>query len=274
MNVEQRRAAYTLLRTALSSQGFLKATTIMSLEGVLRELEADRPDVEQIRDPEKYWFSVFGDPAADAPWGWRVEGHHLSLNFSSATGKVIATTPSFYGANPAEVRHGPRAGLRVLANEEDLARAIMTAASPEQRQRALLSADAPNDIITAPGNSIDLGKPAGLAAADMSNVQKTLLRRLLSEFAHNLRHELAQRELAAIEEAGIDHVHFAWAGSVNPGEPHYYRLHGPTFILEYDNTQNDANHVHAVWHSRENDFGLDFLRRHYEDNPHGEGEKE
>ena len=135
MNLDQRRAGHALLRTALSSQGFFKAVTIMSLEQELRRMETDRPGVEQIRDPEKYWFALFGDPASDEPWGWRIEGHHLSLNFSSVTGQVVSVTPAFFGANPAELRDGPRAGLRVLGAEEDLGRKLITSCSARAAKR-------------------------------------------------------------------------------------------------------------------------------------------
>jgi hypothetical protein len=269
MDLPQRRAAHSLLRTALSARGYLKATAVMSLEEVLRAVEKDRSDVEQIRDQEKYWFAVFGEPGENQPWGWRIEGHHLSLNFCSAKGSIVATAPMFYGANPAEVRIGPRAGLRVLAAEEDLARQLMASLNETQAKRALIAADAPQDIITAPGKSIDLGQPAGLSASDMDDAQRALLQRLIAEYAHNLRGDLARSELRAIRRSGIEKVHFAWAGSLERGKGHYYRIHGPTFIIEYDNTQNDANHIHTVWHSTTNDFGLDALKKHYSEHPHG-----
>jgi hypothetical protein len=268
MNLQQRRAAHTLMRTALSTKGYLKATAIMSLEPILRALEHDRPDVEQVRDEEKYWFSIFGEPSADKPWGWRVEGHHLSLNFSSVDRSLVASLPAFFGANPAEVKSGPRAGLRVLAAEEDLARVIMASLTDAQKQQAVILVEAPRDIITAPGHQIDIGRPAGLPVTAMTDEQKSLLRQLVQEYAHNLRRDLASAELESIKHAGIDKIHFAWAGSLARGEGHYYRIHGPTFIIEYDNTQNDANHIHTVWHSMTNDFGHDLLRKHYEQNPH------
>ncbi len=264
MSLTQRRAAYGLLRSGLSHEGYLKATTIMSLEGILRELEKDRPGNEERRDPEKYWLSVFGTPSATEPWGWRFEGHHLSLNFSSVAGLTVAATPLFLGANPAEVRTGPHAGQRVLAAEEDLARRLMLSLSETDRKAALLAAEAPEEVFTVPGKPIDLGEPAGLAFAAMPPPQQRQLERLISQVVRTLRGELAGKALQDIRHAGFDRVHFAWAGSLQRGEGHYYRISGPTFIIEYDNTQNDANHIHVVWHSLEGNFGLDALRRHYE----------
>jgi hypothetical protein len=264
MSLAQRRAAYALLQSGLSHEGYLKATTIMSLEGILRELEKDRPGNEERRDPEKYWLSVFGTPSTTEPWGWRFEGHHLSLNFSSVAGLTVATTPLFLGANPAEVRTGPHAGQRVLAAEEDLARGLMLSLAEADRKIALLAVEAPEEVFTVPGKPIDLGKPAGLAFAAMPPQQQQQLERLISQVARTLRGELADQALGDIRHAGLDRVHFAWAGSLRRGEGHYYRITGPNFIVEYDNTQNDANHVHLVWHSLEGNFGLDALRRHYE----------
>ncbi len=268
MDLSQRRAAYALLQSGLSSQGYLKATTIMGLEQILRELEKDRPGTEERRDPEKYWIAIFGTPAVDHPWGWRIEGHHLSLNFSSAAGKIIASTPLFLGANPAEVRTGPRQGQRALAAEEDLARQLMASFNQQFRRQAMLAAEAPDDVYTAPGEPIDLGQPAGVAFSEMKPRQQKLLVQLMTQVANTLRGELAAAELKQIRDAGHDNIHFAWAGSLERGEGHYYRVHGPTFIIEYDNTQNDANHIHVVWHSLTDDFGLDFLHQHYQDGSH------
>jgi hypothetical protein len=268
MNLRQRRAAHALLRTALSSQGFFKAITIMSLENELRRMEADRPGVENIRDPEKYWFAIFGDPASDKPWGWRIEGHHLSLNFSSVIGQVVSVTPAFFGSNPAELRDGPRAGLRVLGAEEDLGRQLITSCSPEQQQTAIIAVDAPGDVIAMPGLEIKFAEPDGLAADQMTPEQQAILRRLVDELVGNFNPELKNQAWHEIEDAGFEKLHFAWAGSLERGKPHYFRVHGPTLAIEYDNTQNDANHAHLVWHSPGNNFGADFLRRHYEESPH------
>jgi hypothetical protein len=271
MNLEQRRAAHNLLRTGLSSQGYFKATTIMSLENKLRRIESDRPNVNNLRDPENYWFSVFGNPKSDKPWGWRIEGHHLSLNFSSVTGQVVSVTPAFFGANPAELRDGSRAGLRILGKEEDLARELVTSCSSEQLHEAVIMDAAPHDIIAQPGMEIKFAEPDGLSATDMTPSQQALLRKLLEELFGNYEADIRDKALHEMEHAGFDKLYFGWAGSLKKGEGHYFRIHGPTLVIEYDNTQNNANHAHLVWHSPSNNFAADFLRRHYAESPHHQG---
>ncbi len=264
MDLKQRRAAYRLMQTGLSHQGYLKVTTIMSLESVLRELEKDRPGNEQRRDPEKYWFSVFGTPSETEPWGWRLEGHHVSINFSSVSGAVTAATPLFLGASPAEIRTGPRAGQRVLAAEEDMARELIVSLQDNHAERSVISSEAPKEVLTVPDASLDLGVPQGVFGKEMSPVQRSLFRRLVEQLVRTLRGELADDVLAEISDNDWEELTFAWAGSFERGRGHYYRIQGPSFLIEYDNTQNEANHAHVVWHSLENNFGLDALRRHYE----------
>lgn len=264
MTLDQRRAAHALLRSALSSRGYLKATSIIQLEQVLDVIEDSGP----VRDPELYFVSVFGTPTADAPWGWRFEGHHLSLNYTSVRDELTATTPAFFGANPAEVRTGPSAGLRVLAAEEDLARALMRMLDGSQRARATIAEEAPHDIVTGADRHAVIESFEGLPAEDMTAGQRAVLIRLVEEYARNLKPGFAERQLERIRGAGIERLYFAWAGSLEPGRPHYYRIHGPTVLFEYDNTQNDANHVHTIWRDLENDFGEDMLKRHYEEHAH------
>ena len=268
MTPAQRLAAHDLLRSALSSRGYLKATTIISLEAVLRRIEQARGRRATHRNPELFTFAVFGEPSGKKPWGWRVEGHHLSLNFSSVTGEWVATTPTFFGANPATVPDGPEAGLRVLADEEDLARRLLESMTPAQRERAVIADRAPRDILLGPGRKADLKERSGLPVASMNDSQKQLLWRLIEEYAENLRHDLAESRLQRIREAGLDGVHFAWAGDARPGKPHYYRIHGPTFVVEYDNMHPDPGHIHTVWRDPAGDFGEDLLRRHLEKHGH------
>ena len=265
MTLEQRRAAHAMLRTILSSSGYLKATSIMQLEDVLKILENDTPPGR--RDRELYYFSIFGEPSPTEPWGWRVEGHHLSLNYTS-TGDELSVTPSFFGSNPAEVRSGPMAGLRVLGAEEDIARLLVSSLDSAQRAQAVILERAPNDLVTSNARRVDLGNPAGLPASAMTDAQRGILMRLIEEYAHNLRPELAEAHLERIRAAGIERLYFAWAGSIERGERHYYRFHGPNVLFEYDNTQTNGNHVHSVWRDLENDFGDDLLLRHYETHPH------
>lgn len=260
MRTDQRQLAYLLLQSAHSHVGFNKSMQIMTLEQILHEMENQSPR----RDPELYHVSIFGDPSPTATWGWRVEGHHLSVNFTLVDGKMVASTPSFFGTNPAEVMAGPRKGLRVLGAEEDLARRLIKSLSEQQRRVALISETAPADIINGPGRVAKPLEPTGLAASKMQGPQIELLKRLVHEYVTRLRPRLAQRELQEIERAGYDQLHFVWAGGLERGEPHYYRVQGPSFILEYDNTQNGGNHAHSVWREFDGDFGEDLLRKHYE----------
>lgn len=268
MKAEQRRAAHALLRSALSSQGYLKATSIMHLEEILREIEKSTGTGRFNRDPELYWFMIFGTPSTKAPWGWRVEGHHLSLNFSSVTNELIATTPTFMGSNPAEVPRGPHVGWRILAAEEDLARALLASLDENQRAQAIIDTTAPADIITGNSRKASLEKPVGLPVSKMTETQRSLLLRLMVEYIQNMRQDLAHQQLEKIKNAGIEKIHFAWAGSLTRGEGHYYRIHGPTFLIEYDNTQNNANHIHTVLRDFEDDFGVDLLSKHYQESTH------
>ena len=260
LNVAQQHLAHGLLGTALSHRGHLKATTIMSLEQVLQDIEG--PNRRFPRDPGIYHVSVFGKPGSEGAWGWRFEGHHLSLNFTVADGKVVSGTPNFMGTNPAEVRVGSRAGLRALGGEEDHGRSLLEGLPAELKAKAIIDPKAPDDILTSNARKAQLADPRGVAIGDMPAASKAAAVSLIREYVGRLRDDVAAAEMAKIEKAGVDAVRFAWAGSIAKGQRHYYRLVGPTFLLEYDNTQNDANHVHAVWRNPENDFGLDVLADH------------
>ncbi len=263
MTDTQRIAARDLIRSALSAGGTLKVHTIMELDSILYDMERAAGGDGSSRDPLRYDLAVFGTPGVESPWGWKVEGHHISLNFSSLSGDVVATTPAFLGANPAQVRTGPRAGLRALAAEEDLARELLASLDEAQRATAVIATTAPRDILTAPGRPLDLGTPAGLLASEMTPAQRAILERLIDEYARTLRPDLAEIQLARMKPADLDGIRFAWAGGTSPGEGHYYRITGTKFVIEYDNIQNDANHIHTVWHDLEHDFGLDLLAEHY-----------
>ncbi|HWF17887.1 MAG TPA: DUF3500 domain-containing protein [Verrucomicrobiae bacterium] len=264
MTPAQQKLAHALLSTGLSPRGYAKAVTIMSLEDVLKEMEQGKgPE----RNPERYFFTIFGKPGKDV-WGWRVEGHHVSLNFVVRGGEVLAATPAFFGANPAEVKQGPRKGLRVLREEETLGRAFVKSLSPEQRKVAILDIPAPKEMITGNARKAHLLDPPGISADKLTAEQKEALHQLLNSYAQRHRPEVAETDLKKIEQAGFDKVTFAWAGGLEPGDPHYYRIQGPSFLLEYDDTQNNANHIHTVWRDLENDFGDDVLRRHYDEVPH------
>ena len=261
MTEEQRKLAMALLQSAMSEHGYTKATDIISLENVLRELEKNG---KVDRNPIKYFVSIYGTPDAKGTWAWRFEGHHLSLSFTIVEGKEFAAVPSFMGTNPAEVREGPKKGLRVLGVEEDLGRELAKSLSAEQRPTGIYDKTAPKDIITGADRVAKRLEPEGIAYAKLNGAQKDLLKKIVAEYANRVRADVAKADLAKIDAAGWDKVAFAWAGGLERGEGHYYRVQGPTFLLEYDNTQNNANHVHAVWRDFTNDFGEDLLKKHYE----------
>lgn len=259
MTSSQRDLARGMVNSVLSHQGQLLAESIIALEKVLFELEK-KPH----RDPELYYFSVFGTPGA-AAWGWRLEGHHLSLNIT-VVGKRVSVTPSFFGANPAEVRSGSAKGRRTLASEEDLGRAFVRSLTDKQQAQAILPGPAPEEIITGASRQAQIenpATPAGILVGELTNAQRAKLLDLVKLYAHRLRGDLAQQELDKIMKAGWERVRFAWAGGLERGEAHYYRIHGPTFVIEYDNTQSNANHIHTVWRNFQGDFGRDWLREHY-----------
>jgi hypothetical protein len=263
MTSEQRLLAHALLASGLSHSGYGKAVSIMSLESILAIVEKDRVG-GPVRDPELYFVSIFGQPGG-APWGWRVEGHHLALNFTIPTpGASPAMTPSFFGTNPGEVKSGPRAGTRLLGADEDLGRELVKSLDEAQRKTAVILDEAPKEIFNDP-KRVDPTKPEGLPHASLTAAQKPLLARLIKEYLFRHRPDVAAEEWARIEKAGLDAVHFAWAGGLEPGQPHYCRVQSNAFVIEYDNTQNDANHVHSIWRNFGRDFGADALGKHVAD---------
>ena len=260
----QHKLADAWLSAGLSAEGHETARSITLLDGVLRELENGNPT----RDPEAYNFTVFGEPSETGTWGWRFEGHHISLNFTLHGGEVVAATPSFFGANPAVIREGPRAGIRTLPKEELAARELFRSFHGAQLTKVLMDAKAPAEIITGASRQADPGPPAGVPVAAMTKEQARALLGLIETYAHRWRPEVAEAELEKLRKGGMEKIHFAWAGGSEPGQPHYYRIQGPAFLIEYDNTQNNANHIHSVWRDLDGDFGADVLRAHYNTSSH------
>jgi hypothetical protein len=259
MNPSQRDAAMAFLKTGLSASGFSRAETIRSLENVLRAMEN-----RDSRDPDMYFLTIFGRPGADT-WAWRYEGHHLSQNWTIVSGKAVATTPAFLGTNPAEVADGPMKGTRALAAEADLGWALLDGLSDSARSRAIVAGRAPAEIATSNARKVAALESVGLRAGDMSASAQGLLLSLIEAHASVQQADLAAQRLAAIKASGFEHVRFAWIGETTrvPGAAHYYRIQGPTFLIEYDNTQNNANHQHIVWRDFAGDFGEDLLAKHY-----------
>lgn len=263
MDAGQRAAAFALLGTGLSERGTGLARGIIELEGTLGELEGGAGLLGPRRDPELYFMAVFTGAGGTHPWGWSFEGHHLSVNVTDLgpNGQIVA--PLFMGANPARIPSGQQQGTRLLAAEEDLAFELLRMLDPGQRGRATIAAQTFGDIVTRADPVVGPMAFAGLPAAEMTVPQQQLLRRLLELYAGRMADSSAYSQLQRIDDAGFGLLHFAWAGAHQPGEPHYYRIHGPTVLVEYDNSQGGANHIHTVWRDLENDFGGDLLRRHY-----------
>ena len=259
MTERQRAAAMDLLRTGLSKAGFEKSEAIRQLELVLRAMEN-----RQSRDPEMYFVSIFGDPAG-AVWAWRYEGHHLAQNWTVARGRAVASSPSFWGAHPEEVQDGPLKGFRALPSEADLAWTLLGKMTDAERAAAVQSGAVPNDIITAASRKVSALEPVGLLVKDMSPNTRSLFMRLLEYHADSQHAGVSAERMARVRAGGLDAIRFAWIGTTSrvPRAAHYYRIQGPTFLIEYDNTQNNANHQHIVWRDFNGDFGLDLLAEHY-----------
>jgi hypothetical protein len=266
MNASQRKAAMELIKVVLSQEGYRKAEQIIDLENVLRVVET-RPANDTYRDPENYAFLIFGEPGND-PWGWRVEGHHLSLHFSSINNQ-ITYTPSFMGSNPGKVLADvPQKGKVILKDEQDIAFKLLNSLNEAQQKKVDLGDKAPNEIFTTNSRKAVLEKMEGIAMRDLSPEQKAIFKSLIMSYLQRYHVTLKSQQWAELEKAGLDHIHFAWMGDhepiIGPGHGHYYRIHGPTFLIEFDNTQNGGNHIHSVVRDLTNDFGEDMLRAHYE----------
>jgi hypothetical protein len=267
MTEPQRTLAHALLRTGLSARGYLTATAIMELEKVLQVAEGEKRRFP--RDHEAYFFSVFGTPGDKAAWGWRFEGHHVSLRFDVVGGSMTASSPAFFGSNPAEVRiEVPQKGTRVLGPEEDSGRAVVDLLDAEQRAVAIVQPAAPTDILTMVAPQVTALSPPGIKITAMTKAQRDALMRIIDVYAGTMAADVAAERMARLRKAGVDNITFAWAGSTEKGQKHYYRVQGPTFLIEYDNTQNDGNHVHSVWRDFNGDFGRDLLREHVKSQPH------
>jgi hypothetical protein len=259
LNAAQRNTAFSLLRMTMSDTGYRKATAIIELEDILRESE-NRPVGDEYRDKGKYYFSIFGDPAVDSIWGWRLEGHHVSLNFSSENNRLISGTPGFLGTNPAIVLSGPEKGRQILQDETVLGLSLIQSLDEQQKKKAIISSEAPGDIITSNSRKAMINDPKGILYGELNSTQQRLFMQLLSIYIHRYTNLLAKIMMNEIETAGLNNLRFAWAGDQQTGVGH------PN--IEYDNTQNNANHVHTVLRDLKNDFGGDELLEHYNNSRH------
>jgi hypothetical protein len=281
MNDSQRKLLHRILSASLSSQGYLKATGIMHLDDLLNRYydslyykkELDEKTYEMIRgllwSHKNYFFAFFGDPS-DKVWGYKLEGHHLSVNFTF-TGEKISVTPFFIGTDPAEYQRSEYAGWRVLGQEEDLGIKLVTLLSPQQKAKAIKSTTVPKDIITAAESGKRLVEDWGLRGSDMSAEQKAVLQYIIREFVFNIEYDQAMIEYNKLLQAGIDKVYFGWIGEIDEEKPHYYVINGPGFLIEFDNNggpRNGANHIHAIWREKGNEYGEDVLKKHYQKEKH------
>ena len=261
MRQNQADAARALFASVLNPRGLELLDGVRLLEGVLREQQGS------FRDPGRYYVSVFGTPGR-FPWGWRFEGHHLSLNVALPAAGHVSVTPFFTGAHPATVRDGPNRGFRLLGASEDIAREIMAGLNERQRQAVTISNRSFGEIVASPQREQDLGSPKGLLLGEMTGAQRTLVEALMDRFLGTLAADLLAQQKQRVMEQGLATFRFAWAGSLTPGDAHYFRVHGPVTLIEHDNTQNGANHVHAVWRDLAADFGRDALADHYRQQKH------
>jgi hypothetical protein len=262
MNAAQRTATTELLRSVLSDGGLSQVRDIMALEIALRKLET----LGRSRDPENYALALFGAPGPGGFWGFRIEGHHLSLHFTLTGDRVVSSLPQFMGANPALVPRdfepdGPRGGSRVLGKPEDLARRFMAALPAAQRRAAVFDTRPYGDIVSGNAAQLEPVAPVGVEWKGLAPEHQALLLELLVSFAEHLRADLAEARLARVRAAGLDSLRFGWAGSLEPGKPYYFRIQGASFLIEFDNS--GGNHIHSVWRDYQGDFGRDVLRDHY-----------
>lgn len=268
MSQTQRAAAMNMVQVVLSDKGYSQIKQIIDLENVLRVLES-RPPNDTRRDPENYAFLVYGTPGHKAPWGWRIEGHHISMHYTSVKGHV-SFTPSFQGSNPGHVLiEVPQKGVRVHGQEEDLGFQLMNTFSSDQRKKVVLAEKSPYEIFSLNKRQVtDMNPLVGLAMKDMTADQQELFKKLIATYLDRYHITLKKQQMSQLESAGMDNIHFAWMGNttlkMGKGEGHYYRIQGPTFLIEFDNTQNDANHIHTVVRDLTDDFAEDLLKLHYE----------
>jgi hypothetical protein len=263
LNDHQKVKFSQMLQSFLSKSGYDKTQNIIELENVLVELGGD----PGFRDAGAYFIAVYGNPGTDSLWAWSFEGHHLSLNFTVSNGK-LSTAPRFFGASPATVPEGRRIGERTLDREEDLALELINALSDQQREEAIFQNVPFADIVTTNATEVGPLRPAGIKATTLNSGQKDLLKQLIKEYLSSIPENLALERESRINEEEFDEIRFGWAGALVKGQAHYYRIQGKTFLIEFDNTQNNANHIHTVWRDFDGDFGRDLIREHYLNSDH------
>jgi hypothetical protein len=262
LNNVQREAVFTLLKASLGKHGYQKATDVIALEKILQRVEG-REENDSYRDPLNYYFTVFGTPDPKNTWGWRIEGHHLSINFTVASDEIVSSTPSFLGSNPAIVPEGAEKGKQILKDESIIGFQLVNALTPTQQKEAVFSEQALPEIVSGNNRKAALLSPAGLKFSELTDPQKQMFLSLLDVYVKNYELGFANKLMEKIKKAGLENLTFGWAGSLQPGSGYYYRIQGPMLLIEFDNTQNNANHIHTVVRDLTNDFAEDILREHY-----------
>jgi hypothetical protein len=263
LDQKQKELAFIMLFDHLSEAGYKKVLGIIDLENVLIEMGQDK----NFRDPDKYFVAIYGDPSKDKLWAWSFEGHHLSINFT-ISGKNVSMSPRFMGANPATIPIGKRKGQRPLKAEEDMALELVNSMDSNQRVKAIFSSRSYLEIVTSNATQVGPLKPVGIAYAELNLDQQKLLLELINEYLSAMPQDLAKRRRIEIERENLSTIRFGWAGATELGKGHYYRIQGQSFLIEFDNTVNNANHIHTVWRDFDGDFGKDLIREHYEKDSH------
>ena len=263
MNSIQKQNLNALIKAYLSEAGYARTKNIIGFEHLLKELEPQNSS----RTPENYFIAIYGEPGKDSIWGWKFSGHHVALNFTIVNGK-LAVAPFFFGVYPAEVKDGPKKGMRIIKDEEDFGFELVNSLTQEQKQKALLQTKAYSDIVTRNAVKVDPLEPVGIFAKDLTHKQKTVLNKLIAAYLLSMPPTIAKTRMNKITTEDMNSISFGWAGDTEPGKPHYYRIQGKSFLIEFDNTQNNANHIHSVWRDFKDDFGLDLLKEHYQNSHH------
>ena len=263
LNPDQKEKLNALLQIFLSKEGYNRTRSIMDLEYILQELQPYNPN----RIPGNYLVAFYGTPGRNNEWGWKFSGHHVALNFT-VIHDSIAFAPFFFGADPAIVRQGPKKGLRVIKEEEDLAIVLINSLTTEQKQKAIFQTRPFSDIVTGTSKQVSPLNPVGILVSEMSGVQYELLKKLIRSYLLSMPASIAETRMKKIAQEDMNSLRFGWAGETVLNRPHYYRIQGKTFLIEFDNAENNGNHIHLVWRDFNGDFGTDLLKEHYKNSKH------
>ncbi len=259
----QKKDFYALLKIFLSERGYNRTEDIMSYEYLLKELQPGNPN----RIPGNYFVAIYGNPGNESTWGWKLSGHHVALNFTVVNNK-LAFAPFFFGASPAEIKDGPGKGRRIIKEEEELGFELVNSLTKEQKVKAIFQQEAFAEIVTTNAARVGPLEPVGILAKEMTEQQKIILNKLIVVYLSSMQKETAATRVKRIVAEDMNELRFGWGGSLVAGEPHYYRIQGKTFLIEFDNTQDRANHIHTVWRDFNGDFGTDLLKEHYQNSKH------